>query len=1215
MHNETKQRVAIKIMDKREIRDQDFTSQVRREIYIMRSLVHKHIVRLHEVLTSDTRLYIVMELVTGGELFDRIEHGRIPEDLARKYFQQLVDGVDFCHKRGVAHRDLKPENLLIDEDGDIKITDFGFSSMKGRDVNAGLLYTQCGTPDYCAPEIIDSAKEGYNGAKVDAWSSGIILYALLTGRLPFQEQDTEKLYDLILACRVHYPSQISPEARDLLEHLLVRDPSKRFDFQKVKRHPWFLLNYEGDDAKLIKKRPFFIKAQKEASGSNPTSPVTTEVDPTPTVIPHPPPVAMDSMFLQPSANNSYDQHLDGQYMSSSLRMPVAAPAEPSNEVGDPQQQHFPGQQHDAISRNTGRPIHPAQKSRDEHHGNFYKPTSPANEIDAHIRAATPPTHAIFTRVEDRPATPAKRQTSEKTAAAFKAAQAAAAKHATPLPASGPLPLPLPIPPVSPGFGAQSQPQNRLSPNGTTSSAQYLTSEPKQSRGGGQDETGVSHFPNNVENSRHGHDDSSSEQDSIEDYEEKPAPRLELPTEHFDRLRLTTQGRSQQVPSSLPKQRHRSDLGFPAASDGPRLGSPNAVDNGSASLSSVQLQRRMFTREATSNNFDPRALRMQLSSEVPSSPPVVYSPGGYDRYRSVSPGFNASIGLIPDSGPNGSVQPGISGFASPWQMNGNGYSSSRDDGASSGGSSIQADIVARHLWNMVCKLRGTDKPADRKLSEDLRADFRLMLSEMNQMTRYEDVANIFTNFLSLFETLGLSDGPASSPNFKNQNRSRGTSDMGEEYEDSGIVGSRDELSTNGDVRASVTRRMGTDVSLEDVRCAMARRTGTDMSSEEEPVSWSPVLAESSRHQSDLARRRNISDLLNRMLKRTTRPFESEHGERPAFGVDEDEPTSTADLVELQRLMREHHGGREDSSIADDLLKLMGSDNDNGNATSFGIGLSSSGQTTRSGDSFGQMRYQGSAGGNIVSGNRPNTPLRNASGSNVPLPSEYRPGRFHEANSISGRSNSIRHGQNGFGCVRNDSEGNSIGVPVLESQDRSNMASSMGMHNVAYYGSDKKNGVANKLRCALQTMKVKNQRLGERHAQFRSTLPPDVIMRLLGRILMEMRAEVSIKKETKRKMKCKVALSSNSVLVAGIELTSAEEGVTLVAFRRSRQDKGRTDTESFHSFFEKVRKKFVEEAKVSYSSGRGAYAGHGRRRNGHGDMTMRHISDSAGYLPVS
>lgn len=1212
MHNETKQRVAIKIMDKREIRDQDFTSQVRREIYIMRSLVHKHIVRLHEVLTSDTRLYIVMELVTGGELFDRIEHGRIPEDLARKYFQQLVDGVDFCHKRGVAHRDLKPENLLIDDNGDIKITDFGFSSMKGRDVNAGLLYTQCGTPDYCAPEIIDSAKEGYNGAKVDAWSSGIILYALLAGRLPFQEQDTEKLYDLILACKVHYPPQISPEARDLLEHLLVRDPSKRFDFQKVKRHPWFLLNYEGDDAKLVKKRPFFIKAQKEASGSNPSSPVTTEVDPLPAIVPSPSPLAADSAFLQTPANSSFDQPSDTQPISSSLRVPVTA-TETSKEAGYLQQQHFPDQQQDFISRNTGRPMPFMQKSREEHHGALCKPTSPANEIDAHIRAATPPTHAIFTRVEDRPATPAKRRTSEKTAAAFKAAQAAAEKHANPLPANGPLPLP--IPSISPGFGAQSQQRNGLSPNGTTSLAQDLTSEPKQSREGGQYDVGVSHFSNNLDSSRHGHDDSSSEQDSIEDYEEKPAPRLELPTEHFDRLRLTTQGRSQQI-QSLSRQRHRSDLGYPAASDGPRLGSPDAVDNGSASMSSVQLQWRMFTREGAGNALDIRPLRMQLSSEVPSSPPVVYSPGGYDRYRPVSPGFTANGGQISDSSPNGSVQPGTPGLPSPWQMNGNGYSSSRDDGASSGGSSIQADTVARRLWNMVCRLRGTDKPADRKLSEDLRADLRLISQEMNQMTRYEDIANVFTNFLSLFETLGLSDGPASSPNFRNQNRSRGTSDVDEEYEDVGTIGSRDEYSTNGDIRSSATRRMGTDMSLDDVRYAVARRTVTDMSSEEEPISWSPVLAESSRHQSDLARHRNISDLLNRMIKRTHRPFENERGERPAFGVDEDEPTSTADMMELQRLIREHHGGRDNSNrVADDLLKIMNSDNDNSNSASFGIGLGPSGQMTRSGDSFGQARYQGSAGGNMLSGNRPNTPLRNASGSNVPLPPEYRPGRFHEASSISGRSNSNRQEQNVFGGSKNDGEGNDIAVSTLGSQDRSDMANSMGMHNVAYYGSDKKNGVANKFRYVLQTMKVKNQRLGERHAQFRSALPPDVIMRLLGRILMDMRAEVSIKKETKRKMKCKIALSSNSVLVAGIELTSVEEGMTLVAFRRSRQDKGRTDTESFHSFFEKVRKKFIEEAKVSYPCGRGAPTGHCRRRNGHGVMTMRQISDSTGYLSVS
>jgi serine/threonine protein kinase len=130
-------------MDKKGIHEQDLSAQVRRAIYVMRSLSHKHIVRMYEVITSNTMLYIVMELVTGGELFDRLErHRRVDENLARQYFQQLVDGVEFCHKSGVAHRNINPENLLVDANGDIKITDFAFSAMKSVDANAGLLYTQ-----------------------------------------------------------------------------------------------------------------------------------------------------------------------------------------------------------------------------------------------------------------------------------------------------------------------------------------------------------------------------------------------------------------------------------------------------------------------------------------------------------------------------------------------------------------------------------------------------------------------------------------------------------------------------------------------------------------------------------------------------------------------------------------------------------------------------------------------------------------------------------------------------------------------------------------------------------------------------------------------------------------------------------------------------------------------------------------------------------------
>ncbi len=186
------------------------------------------------------RLYIVMELVQGGELFELInERGELEPKLARNYFQQLVEGVDYCHRRGVYHRDLKPENLLVDENGTIKITDFGVSSMKGGKNGNDLLYTACGTPYYAAPEIINGAKEGYSGVKIDAWSCGIILYLLLTGKLPFMNRDMNDLYAEISRCQVTYPSSLSSEAKDLISHLLVKDPNERYSLDDVRRHPWF----------------------------------------------------------------------------------------------------------------------------------------------------------------------------------------------------------------------------------------------------------------------------------------------------------------------------------------------------------------------------------------------------------------------------------------------------------------------------------------------------------------------------------------------------------------------------------------------------------------------------------------------------------------------------------------------------------------------------------------------------------------------------------------------------------------------------------------------------------------------------------------------------------------------------------------------------------------------------------------------------------------
>ena len=186
--------------------------------------------------------------LTKKRLFEQIERrGELDEKLARKYFQQLVDGIDYCHRRGVCHRDLKPENLLVDESGTLKITDFGVSSMKGSVSGSELLYTACGTPYYCAPEIINNAEDGYSGVKIDAWSCGIILYLLLTGSLPFRNEDMTQLYEQINRCHVDYPHWMPEDARDLISKLLEKDPTRRYSLEDVKRHPWFIVDYEAAD--------------------------------------------------------------------------------------------------------------------------------------------------------------------------------------------------------------------------------------------------------------------------------------------------------------------------------------------------------------------------------------------------------------------------------------------------------------------------------------------------------------------------------------------------------------------------------------------------------------------------------------------------------------------------------------------------------------------------------------------------------------------------------------------------------------------------------------------------------------------------------------------------------------------------------------------------------------------------------------------------------
>ena len=206
MNTETGERVALKILDKEKIQKQSMGASVKKEISIMKMVHHDCVTKLFEVLASRTKIFIVLELVTGGELFDKIvAEGRFNEDMARFYFRQLVRAVGFCHAQGVCHRDLKPENLLLDEHGNLKISDFGLSALSvgtGEDDDtsrATLLHTTCGTPNYVAPEVISEDSAGYDGFKADIWSCGVILYVLLAGFLPFDEPSMSTLFKKIKA--------------------------------------------------------------------------------------------------------------------------------------------------------------------------------------------------------------------------------------------------------------------------------------------------------------------------------------------------------------------------------------------------------------------------------------------------------------------------------------------------------------------------------------------------------------------------------------------------------------------------------------------------------------------------------------------------------------------------------------------------------------------------------------------------------------------------------------------------------------------------------------------------------------------------------------------------------------------------------------------------------------------------------------------------------
>ncbi|KAI3931464.1 hypothetical protein MKW92_002668 [Papaver armeniacum] len=242
----TGQSVAVKCISKQKILKGGLMAHVKREITIMRRLHHKNIVKLYEVLATKTKIYFVMEFIKGGELFAKVAKGKFSEDLSRKYFQQLISAVGYCHSHGIFHRDLKPENLLLDDNGDLKVSDFGLSAIKDDQVwTDGLLHTLCGTPAYVAPEIL--AKRGYDGSKIDIWSCGIILYVLTAGYLPFNDTNLMVMYKKIYKGEFRCPKWMSQDLKKFLSRLLDSNPETRITIDEIINDPWFRKGYKKEE--------------------------------------------------------------------------------------------------------------------------------------------------------------------------------------------------------------------------------------------------------------------------------------------------------------------------------------------------------------------------------------------------------------------------------------------------------------------------------------------------------------------------------------------------------------------------------------------------------------------------------------------------------------------------------------------------------------------------------------------------------------------------------------------------------------------------------------------------------------------------------------------------------------------------------------------------------------------------------------------------------
>ncbi|XP_031330054.1 serine/threonine-protein kinase BRSK2 isoform X2 [Photinus pyralis] len=241
IHCVTGRKVAIKIINREKL-SESVLMKVEREIAIMKLIDHPHVLGLSDVYENKKYLYLVLEHVSGGELFDYlVKKGRLTPKEARRFFRQIMSALDFCHSHSICHRDLKPENLLLDEKNNIKIADFGMASLQPI---GSMLETSCGSPHYACPEVIRGEK--YDGRRADVWSCGVILYALLVGALPFDDDNLRQLLEKVKRGVFHIPHFVPPDCQSLLRGMIEVNPDKRLTLTEINKHQWVTAGGKGE---------------------------------------------------------------------------------------------------------------------------------------------------------------------------------------------------------------------------------------------------------------------------------------------------------------------------------------------------------------------------------------------------------------------------------------------------------------------------------------------------------------------------------------------------------------------------------------------------------------------------------------------------------------------------------------------------------------------------------------------------------------------------------------------------------------------------------------------------------------------------------------------------------------------------------------------------------------------------------------------------------